>query len=265
MYLLKIEFKKLLPYSTFWALMGLSLASTFLLTYWSTDLTFKVNSAIHSMNTISWYQFPNIWENITWLCSYTSLFFISIITITIVCNEYVYKTIRQNVIDGLSRLELVMGKMSLIIALSLIMTIFTAIVCLLFGLSYSKGDINLSGMFNKSEYLAYFLLQAIAYGTVAYAIATLFKTTGISIIMFFVYKVIIESIIDWKFLPGNTGDYLPMNVFSALTPKPFEKVAETTLGMQAFSITHPVIEIIAISYILLITAGIYLLIMKRDL
>ncbi len=268
MYLLKIEFKKLSSYLTFWVLLGISLLSTFLLTYWSTEFSFRINSAAHLINTTSWYQFPSIWGNVTWLCSYANLFFISIIVITLVCNEYTFKTIRQNVIDGLSKFEIVLGKIILIIGLSFAMTLFTGTVCLVFGLIYSEGAINFSGMFNNVNYLGDFFIQAIAYGMVAYFIATLFKRTGLSIVMFFVYKSIIESIIDWKFLPNNLGDYLPMNLFSELTPKPFAQTAANALGKGIFSmysITSPTIEILAIVYIIAIGAGVFLLIKNRDL
>jgi hypothetical protein len=108
-------------------------------------------------------------------------------------------------------------------------------------------------------------LQAIAYGTVAYFIATLFKQTGISIVMFFVYKAIVESIIDWKILTGSSGDYLPMNLFSGLTPTPFAKAAKAALDVQAFSIQSPMLELLSLLYIIIIIGGIYFLITKRDL
>jgi hypothetical protein len=243
--------------------MGLSLLSTFLLTYWSTSIASKISASAKA-----WYQFPDIWENITWLCSYLNLFFISVITIIIVCNEYTYRTIRQNVIDGLSRFELFFAKIQLIVFLSLCLSLFTGIVCLVFGLIYSEGNLTFINIFKKTTYLADFFLQAIAYGIMAYAIAVIFKQTGIAIVMFFVYKVIIESIIDWKILSANYGDFLPMNLFSELTPKPFAKMAETSfskLGIQAYSIHSPNIELLTILYILIISSGIYFLILKRDL
>ena len=267
MYLLKIELKKLFTYITFWALMGICFISTFFLALVAKDISSKLNSNIPSINTVSWYQFPNVWENLTWLCSYINLFFISIIIITLVCNEYTFRTIRQNAIDGLSRFEIVIGKIGLIIGLSLFMTLITGLMCLLFGFIYANDNINFFTMFDKIAYLGDFFIQAIAYGTVAFAIATLFKRTGISIVLFFVYKIIIESILDWFVFKESSGDYLPMNLFSALTPNPITQMAVKAKihGIEAYSISSPAIECLALVYILIIFGLTYLLIKNRDL
>ena len=63
------------------------------------------------------YQFPNIWTFFPWVASWFNLF-LAIVIIVLVGNEFSFRTFRQNVIDGLSRNDLIKGKLILIFTIA---------------------------------------------------------------------------------------------------------------------------------------------------
>ncbi|MDX1628989.1 MAG: ABC transporter permease, partial [Fulvivirga sp.] len=64
--------------------------------------------------------FPDIWQNITYVYSCTILkVFLAIIVVISISNEYSYKTIRQNIIDGMDRNDFLKSKLATIFLLSL--------------------------------------------------------------------------------------------------------------------------------------------------
>ena len=58
------------------------------------------------------------------------LFFLLLVIVSMMANEYSYKTLKQNLIDGLSKREFIFSKFYTVIALALISTFFVFIVYL---------------------------------------------------------------------------------------------------------------------------------------
>src|SRR5690606_39853747 len=73
------------------------------------------------------------------VCSSDLLFklFLAIVIVSMMSNEYSNKTIKQNLIDGLSKKEFILSKVLTVISLALISTVFVFVVSLVLGLVYS--------------------------------------------------------------------------------------------------------------------------------
>src|SRR5690606_23974454 len=80
------------------------------------------------------YSFNKVWDNMGW---WTSIFvmFITILTITIIANEYTFRTHRQNIIDGWTRLASYHAKWLMLIGFALFTTLYTFVIGFLFGIS----------------------------------------------------------------------------------------------------------------------------------
>jgi ABC-2 type transport system permease protein len=121
--LIKIEFKKILSYRAFWMLAGFyAFSLTFILIVAQVIINKIVveagKSAPIPLLKISLYQFPRIWNNLTYIAGFLNIF-LAIIVIFFVCNEFSFKTLRQNMINGLSRKEFVLSKLYFILIFSL--------------------------------------------------------------------------------------------------------------------------------------------------
>src|ERR1039457_527008 len=104
--LLTIELKKIVHYKVFWILAGLYF---FFLAAGILMAEFTLNNWIDKFNQhtpipiphITLYFFPDIWQNIFFFASVRYiLIFPAIIIIILITNEFTYKTIRQNIVNG---------------------------------------------------------------------------------------------------------------------------------------------------------------------
>ena len=82
-------------------------------------------------------NFPFIWHFNTWEAAILKLF-LAIVIVSMMANEYSHRTIKQNLIDGLSKREFVLSKFLTVIAFAVISTAFVFIVSMILGLSFSE-------------------------------------------------------------------------------------------------------------------------------
>lgn len=156
---------------------------------------------------MSLYAFPLVWHNITYLSGFFKVF-PAIMIIILVTNEYSYKTIKQQVISGLSRNELFFAKFTLILATSILMGIVVGLFGLILGFLHTE-TLTLSLVLEKSQFIVVYILEVFAYSTFGFLIATLVKRSGFAIGVLLLWAYIAEPIIAYK-LPGDWGDYLPL-------------------------------------------------------
>src|SRR5690554_4375533 len=69
------------------------------------------------------FNFPYIWHLNSWIAAMLKIF-LAIIIVSMVANEYSYRTLKQNLIDGLSKKEFLLSKFYMVLVLSLISTLF---------------------------------------------------------------------------------------------------------------------------------------------
>ena len=102
------------------------------------------------------FNFPYIWHFNAWMAAWLKIFF-AIVIVSIVSNEYSYRTLKQNLIDGLSKREFLTSKFLTVLLFSVVSTIFLFVVSLILGLIFS--DYNEIGIiFSDLQYMfAYFL------------------------------------------------------------------------------------------------------------
>lgn len=183
------------------------------------------------------YSFPSVWKFVTYCASCLNVL-VGVTIVIIVHNEMLFRTMRQNIIDGLSKQQVIQSKFLVILGVAAIVTLFTFLTGLLIGGFYSGFD---GWYYNIHAVFAYFL-QTITYFTFAFFIAVLIKRAALAIIVFvvlFPLETIIGRIIDLNisFVPYQ---FFPLNVFSRLTPEPFlEKFRNMSAKGQPVQWTMP--------------------------
>jgi ABC-2 type transport system permease protein len=226
--LLAIEWLKIKSYRTFWILAGLFL---FLLPAWNYGITngfLKLGG--DNMNFLNQaYSFSYVWENLGF---WTSIFvaFLSVLVIILVSNEYQFRTNRQNVIDGWTRLDFYHAKWQMVILLSMLTTLYVFIVGFVFGISYGS----MSDFPGNIENLFFCWVLALNYYGFSLLLAILFKRSGITIGLFFLYCMIIEALVSNltnHFLHTKYGNFLPLQCSDELLPFPLLNIAKTMMGV----------------------------------
>jgi ABC-2 type transport system permease protein len=230
--LFKIEWLKIKTYRTFWILfLGF-------LVFFPIAFYFSASKYMESLSTSGSLQeellkrmldapfvFPRVWLAASWM---GGLFFVLIgmLFILLITNEVQYRTHRQNIIDGWSRMDFLKAKFSLLIFFVLVSTLLTFLIGLLVGINFSSSKTN---MFDGVHYVGYFALMATLYLMLAFLIGILVKRTGLSIIIYFAIVCIVDNVLWLIFtLKGSQlGYFMPLEAADSLVPNPFKpKVME---------------------------------------
>ncbi len=240
--LLSIEFKKIRNYKTFWILAGLYflfLAIGLLMA------EYMVNHIVDDINRrapipvphIKIYFFPWIWQNLAFFATIRYvLIFPAIVIIILITNEFTFKTIRQNVITGMKREDVLWSKFLLILVISFIMTIFMLIGTVILGLS-NTADSTLSVVTEKISFLGGYFLTVLTFQIFALFFGFLLRNTGLSIALFTLYVFIVEPIL-YYFLrspivfENNISRWLPVNSVLSITEFPAISVLKTVFGIN---------------------------------
>ncbi|HLV41015.1 MAG TPA: ABC transporter permease subunit [Brumimicrobium sp.] len=212
-------------------------------------------------------QFPDVWSVAVYASSYFNVM-MGILAVIVISNEYSYKTLRQHVIDGLSIKKAIIGKFFVFIAFSLIITLYTFLTGLFFGLFYSSGDATfLQGI----ESIGLYFIQTLCYFSFAFFIAVLLRRTAVSITLF-ILSFIAETIIGLSLSAAGYGviyAYMPLNSFSKLTPFPILKemiaAGQERSGNTPVILDTPINIAICFAYMLLFFLIAFFTLKRRDL
>lgn len=193
-----LEWLKLKHYRVFWILFGLYLLAQLIITNGGIFFLEWLKSKGADFDGIDptilpIYDFPDIWQNSVWLASFVKIL-ISFIVIVSVNNELSYNTLRQNIIDGISKREFLLSKLSLILFLAGICTIVLFASGLLAGLNYSHVT-DLKYIFADLEYLLAYFLQLVVFCLFAFSLAMVIKKAGFAIVITMLYTLVFEPIV----------------------------------------------------------------------
>lgn len=204
------------------------------------------------------YQFPDVWQ---WVCYIGTFFFMIPVILVIIsmCNEFEYRTIRQNVIDGLTRSEFIISKLLSILLFSLVSVLF--IFLLAIGLGYTYSDqTDASFAWVPSVLLLGYFVQILVYLSLALLIAILLRRPAIAIAIFVIYTYVADPIISYK-TPDEFKFLVPMSTARAIIEPPIGKIVNAPM-QQGLDSVH----MIAGSITILIFIGLsFFILKKRDL
>jgi hypothetical protein len=174
MHLLKIEWLKVKNYRTFWILLLISVVTIPAFNYVIYDL---MNNSFPKVNGKSLlgspFAFPDVWQTVTWNSSLL-LLMPAILIITLITNEFTFKTHRQNIIDGLSRMQFINVKLVEILLISIFLTIIVFLTSLAFGYYGNTPKAGVS-LFKDVRFTGYFFVQMISYSMIALLIGMFVK------------------------------------------------------------------------------------------
>ena len=228
LHLLKIDLKKMTSYRTFWVVcglyfftLGMTTASGMEFLKWLGRMGASFGTEIN-ITRIPFYHFPDVWQNITYVSGFFKaiLAFMVVISIT---NEFTYRTVRQNIIDGLSRKQFIISKVLTNILLSLMSMLMVFVIALVTGLVYSP-TIVFTDLVMDLEFFGAYFLEVFAFLSFALLLGMVIQRSGLTIVIL-VLSQMIEAIIR-----ANVDDYVPwlipyfpMESISNLIPLPFPR------------------------------------------
>ncbi len=175
------------------------------------------------------FNFPYIWHFNSYIAAFFKLF-LAIVIVSMMANEYSNKTLKQNLIDGLSKKEFVLSKFYTVIAFALISTIFLFVVSLILGLGFSNYT-ELSIIFSDLDYLLAFFVKLVGFFSFCLFLGVLVKRSAFALGFLFVWQFIegiVFGILRWKTdaeTATNIMQFFPLNSMSNLIKQPFSKLS----------------------------------------
>ncbi|MCF8715077.1 ABC transporter permease [Joostella atrarenae] len=174
------------------------------------------------------FNFPYIWHFNTYIAAFFKLF-LAIVIVSMMSNEYSNKTIKQNLIDGLSKKEFILSKFLTVVVFSIVSTIFIFIISLILGLCYSDYN-ELSIIFSDLEYLFAFFVKLLGFFSFCLFLGILVKRSAFALGFLILWQVIeglLFGLVRWQ-TDGETTSlitqFLPLNAMSNLIPEPFSRL-----------------------------------------
>jgi len=175
------------------------------------------------------FNFPYIWHFNTYVAIWLKLF-LAIVIVSMMANEYTYGTLKQNLIDGLSKQEFIKSKLLTVVLFAVASTLFIFIMTLLLGYSFSAYT-EPSIVFSDLEYLLGYFVNLVAFFSFCLFVGILIKRSAFAIGFIFVW-FIIEKIAEgllWGFAV-NTKEalakitqFFPLESMSNLLVEPFTR------------------------------------------
>jgi ABC-type transport system involved in multi-copper enzyme maturation permease subunit len=269
--LLQIELRKILPYKMFWVMSGIYLLALLFFSWGLPSLIdyFTMKSDVPEIKLLMkfLYNFPDIWQNLSWAASirFFIKIFLGIIMIILVTNEYSYLTIRHNVFNGLSRTDFLMSKVYVAILLSIAATLLIIITGTTLGLFYSS-TVSAHAFFGKMIFLFGYFIELLAYLLFSIMAGVLVKRTGFAIGLLFVYPIL-EIIIQQK-IPENIQPFLPLNAINHILRTPNTSLIQFSspeFNIELQTGLHAQDVIVAMAYSILFIGISMLVIRRRDL
>lgn len=224
------------------------------------------------------FNFPFIWHFNTYIAAILKLF-LAIVIVSLMSNEYSYRTLKQNLIDGLSKKEFVLSKFLTVLLFSAISTLFIFVVSLILGLSFS--DYNEIGIiFSDLQYIGAYFLKLTAFFSFCLFLGVLVKRSAFALGFLIVWQVIewiAFSVMKFQVFKGSDtaesiAQFFPLESMSALIKEPFSRLgviqsAATQLGE---SFTKSYVVNLSDVFIVLVWTGLfiygsYAILKKRDL
>ena len=219
--LIGIEWMKVRSYKTFWIMLGLFVLGFFGLVYIMYAVKYDAPGEMMSKMLDSFFRYPQIARLTAYMGSFM-LLVLGITLITQVANEFSYRTHRQNIIDGLSRVQFINAKWYNIIMLSLVAGLSHVLLTTLFALIGDGGTA--SGFVGSLKYSFYFTLDAFMWLSVALLLSLWLKRSGLAISLFIVYGLIVENLLGYLLKRGtgiDIGEYFPISIVDGLCPNIF--------------------------------------------
>lgn len=177
------------------------------------------------------FNFPYIWHFNTYIASILK-FFLAIVIVSMMANEYSYGTLKQNLIDGMSKKEFIQSKFLTVFLFATVSTVFLFILTLILGFSFSSFT-EIDIVFADLDYLLAYFVKLIGFFSFCLFLGILIKRSAFALGFLLVWNIIegiISGILTFKVFPEGTTaasitQFLPLQSMSNIIIEPFSRLS----------------------------------------
>jgi len=179
------------------------------------------------------FNFPYIWHFNTFIIALLKIFF-AIVIVAMIGNEYSYKTIKQNLIDGMSKSEFLKSKVYTIAAFVGISTLLVFSISLILGGIYSDYN-EFQIIFSELEYLLAYAVKLFGFFSFCLFLAILIKRSAFALgflALWQVFEGITYGLLRWRLsdlIPQLSAEkvirFFPLQSIGNLITEPFTRLS----------------------------------------
>ncbi|PBJ14485.1 ABC transporter permease [Flavobacterium sp. ACN6] len=224
------------------------------------------------------FNFPFIWHFNTYVAAILK-FFLAIVIVSMMANEYSYGTLKQNLIDGLSKKEFILSKFLTVVLFAFASTVFVFVMSLILGLFFSSYT-EFSIIFSDLDYLLAFFVKLTGFFSFCLFLGILVKRSAFALGFLLVWSIlegILKGILAFKIFPESNTDekimqFLPLEAMSNLIVNPGPRLSVvknigTQMGIETdmdYNVNYFTI-VIVLAWTVLFVYFSYKLLKSRDL
>ncbi|MBZ4033275.1 ABC transporter permease [Flavobacterium sp. 17A] len=224
------------------------------------------------------FNFPFIWHFNTYVAAWLK-FFLAIVIVSMMANEYSYGTLKQNLIDGLSKKEFILSKFLTVVLFAFGSTVFVFVMSLLLGLSFSSYT-EFGIIFSDLDYLLAFFVKLTGFFSFCLFLGIFVKRSAFALGFLLVWSIIeaiIRGFLAFKMFPESNTDekitqFLPLESMSNLIVNPGPRLSVvknigTQMGIETnidYSVNYSAI-LIVLTWTAIFVCSSYKLLKNRDL
>lgn len=240
--LLSIEFQKIFKNRASKILVILYFALLFLL-FLISNIEFDLGPIHVNIADQGIFNFPFIWHFNTYVADYFKIF-LAVVIVSMMANEYTYGTLKQNLIDGFTKKEVILSKFLTIVTISFLSTLFVFVITLLLGLRFSSYD-EPSIIFSQLEYLVGYFVKLVAYFSFCLFLSVLIKRSAFALgflIFWSIFEFFSHGILKYVILKESKADetwvdkiydFFPIEAMSNVVIEPYSRMNFIkTMGSQ---------------------------------
>ena len=194
-----------------------------------------------------------------------------------IANEFSYKTLKQNLIDGLSKKEFLLTKVYTIISFVIVSTFVVFLVSLILGLLYS--DFNEWGIiFSDLEYLLAYAVKLFGFFSLCLFFGVWIKRSAFALGMLILWQVfegILYGLIRWNVseaFADKANALFPLNAMGNILKEPISRLSaiqnvadQIGEGINKDYGVNPLELLIVLIWSAIFIYGSYRILQKRDL
>ncbi|MDC3132979.1 ABC transporter permease [Flavobacteriaceae bacterium] len=222
------------------------------------------------------FNFPYIWHFNAYMIATLKIFF-AIIIVAMIANEFSYKTLKQNLIDGLSKKEFLLTKVYTILSFVIVSTFVVFLVSLILGLLYS--DFNEWGIiFSDLEYLLAYAVKLFGFFSLCLFFGVWIKRSAFALGMLILWQVaegILYGLIRWNIseaFADKANALFPLNAMGNIIKEPISRLSaiqnvadQIGEGINKNYGVDPLELLIVLVWSAIFIYGSYRILQKRDL
>lgn len=224
------------------------------------------------------FNFPFIWHFNTYIAGLLKIF-LAVVIVSMMANEYSYGTLKQNLIDGLSKKEFVGSKFLVVVLFALGSTFFIFLLSVILGYSFSSYT-ELSIVLTDIDYLFAYFVKLLAFFSFCLLLGILVKRSAFALgflILWNIIEWILFGIMKWGLfrdteIAEKVSRFFPLESMSLLIFNPARRMSIIKNAEEYAGITNENIYdvnyfqiLIVLVWTALFVYWSYALVKKRDL